>query len=54
MANEPDFTYTNFIAQRNQLEKLHNDFQQAQDQIEFLTKSNDTLWKVVAFLMEHI
>ena len=33
---------------------LNEQFQQAQDQIEFLTKSNDTLWKVIAFLMEHI
>ena len=33
---------------------LNEQFQQAQDQIEFLTKSNDTLWKVISFLMEHI
>jgi len=34
--------------------QLNEQFQQAQDQIEFLTKSNDTLWKVISFLMEHI
>ena len=33
---------------------LNEQFQQSQDQIEFLTKSNDTLWKVISFLMEHI
>ena len=33
---------------------LNEQFQQAQDQIEALQKSNDVLWKVVAFLMEHI
>jgi hypothetical protein len=34
--------------------RLNEQFQQAQDQIEFLTKSNDILWKVISFLMEHI
>jgi prefoldin subunit 5 len=34
--------------------QLNEQFQQAQDQIEALQKSNDVLWKVVAFLMEHI
>ena len=35
-------------------QQLNEQFQQAQDQIEALQKSNDVLWKVVAFLMEHI
>jgi FtsZ-binding cell division protein ZapB len=34
--------------------RLHEQYQQLQDQIEALEKSNDVLWKVVAFLMEHI
>ena len=41
-------------ALRAENKKLHQDFQQIQDQLEALTKSNDVLWKVVAFLMEHI
>ena len=35
-------------------DKLHDQFQQAQDQIEALQKSNDLLWKVVEFIMENI
>jgi len=35
-------------------DKLHEQFQQLQDEIEGLEKSNDVLWKVVAFLMENI
>jgi hypothetical protein len=34
--------------------RLNEQFQQAQDQIEALEKSNDILWKVVALLLEHI
>jgi hypothetical protein len=50
----PDFEKLKLSQQENELRKLHQDFQQAQDKIEALEKSNDVLWKVVAFLMEHI
>jgi hypothetical protein len=49
-----DLQEIKFVQQEMELKRLHQDFQQAQDKIEALEKSNDVLWKVVAFLMEHI
>ena len=50
----PDMEQLQSFNKEMELKKLHQDLQQAQDQIEALEKSNDVLWKVVAFLMEHI
>ena len=41
-------------ALRAENKQLHQNFQQLQDQVEELEKSNIVLWKVISFLMENI